>query len=227
MRYKTVALIMAAGVGSRLESGQENIPKQYIQVNDRVLLAIILEKFLVHPQIDAVLVVINDKHKKFYEKATKNLNLLPAVMGGTRRQDSVRNGLIALKKYSPENILIHDAARIFVKHSQISQVIEALNTFQAVTLGAKVVDSLRYANEINTGPVKRDNLFMIQTPQAFKHKLILKWHNELKNENFTDDISIAEKAGCKSIKIIESSIENFKLTNRKDLQLAERLYVES
>ena len=220
MQYKMVALIMAGGIGARVDG---NLPKQYLQVRGRSILTRVLEKFLNHPQINSVLVVINEQHDSLYEEATKDLNALPPAIGGERRQDSVRNGLIALEKYSPERVLIHDAARMLTTTSQISRVVEELNNYDAVTLGARVVDSLRYDGDNKGRDVSRDNLFSIQTPQGFKYPAILKWHNELKDQSFTDDISIAEAAGCKNIRIIESSLENFKITNKDDLRLAERL----
>ena len=219
MKYKTVALIMAAGTGDRFAS---NLPKQYFCINDKPILTIASEKFLNHPEIDAVMVVINNEHKKFYEEATKNFSLIEPAVGGLRRQDSVRLGLVALKNFSPENILIHDAARIFVTSQQISLSIEALKTYDAVTLGSRVVDSLRYNDETGT-TANRDNLFAVQTPQSFKYNLILKWHEELKDQSFTDDVSLAQHGGCTRIKIIESSIENFKITTQEDLELAKKL----
>ena len=100
-----------------------------------------------------------------------------------------------------------------MKPSQISESIEALESHDAVTLGAQVVNSLRYNDETGT-TVNRNNLFAIQTPKTFKHELILKWHEELKDRNFTDDVSLAQQAVCNRIKIIESSMKTSKSQNK-------------
>ena len=109
LKFNTIALIVAAGVAKRFGVAT---PKQYLLINDKSILQIVIEKFLQHPQIDAVAVIINDSHQELYQKFTKNLDLLPPILGGKERQDSVRLGLLSIAKYEPEKVLIHDAARL-------------------------------------------------------------------------------------------------------------------
>ncbi|MFZ0694586.1 MAG: 2-C-methyl-D-erythritol 4-phosphate cytidylyltransferase, partial [Alphaproteobacteria bacterium] len=106
-----VALVLAAGRGQRLGS---STPKQYLPLAGKPVLRYSLAAFASHPSIAAVAAVIAPEDRALYDRAASGLTLLPPVMGGATRQESVRNGLEALSQRDPERILIHDAARPFV-----------------------------------------------------------------------------------------------------------------
>ena len=91
-----VAVIVAAGVGQRLNS---RIPKQYHKIHENEVIRLSVMKFLFHPGIDKVLVVINKQHTILAKKALDGLKILPLVYGGKTRQDSVLNGTQSYKKY--------------------------------------------------------------------------------------------------------------------------------
>src|SRR5262245_14470010 len=108
----TAALIVAAGRGVRAGGG---VPKQYRPLGGRPLIAWTLERFLGHPDVTAVRVVIHaDDHALYRKAAPEHLRLLPPVFGGETRQETVRRGLESLADGRPERVLIHDAVRIFV-----------------------------------------------------------------------------------------------------------------
>lgn len=215
----TVAIIVAGGRGVRASS---EVPKQYVRVVGKTILQRTVEKFLHNSGIDAVQVVIADGHHELYEDATRSLNgLLPVVVGGKERQDSVFAGLKAIKHLNPSKVLIHDAARPFVSESVISEVISALNAFEAIDLATDIVDTLRHRINISA-PVDRAELYGVQTPQGFRFDKIYNLHEDLSGKNMPDDISIAIIGGL-SISTVSGNRENFKITTQDDIEMAEKL----
>jgi len=125
-QVKTVALIMAAGRGLRVGG---SLPKQYLTFNGRSILEQSIAAFLHHPAVDAVRVVIGSGDEDLYAQTIVSLQspkLLPPVIGGEERCDSVRLSLESLEEYSPTHVLIHDGARPFVSYDLITRVREAL-----------------------------------------------------------------------------------------------------
>ena len=114
MKMANIALIIAGGVGARM--GQD-IPKQFINVNDRPVIIYTLEAFQKHPEIDAIEVVCLDGWHdvlKAYAKQFGIAKLENIVSGGLNGQDSIRNGLLDIyKRYNSDDdvVLIHDAIR--------------------------------------------------------------------------------------------------------------------
>ena len=95
------------------------------QIGGVPLLRLAAERFLGHPDIDAVSVVIHTDDRALYEVAVAGLGLAEPVDGGPERQDSVRRGLEAMTTNAPQKVLVHDAVRPFVSHAVISGVVAA------------------------------------------------------------------------------------------------------
>ncbi len=209
-----VALIVAAGSGSR--HGGE-LPKQYQLLSGRPLLRHTVDAFLRHPSIDRVMVVIGRDHRELYDRAVGDLALPPPVLGGASRQESVRRGLEALSHTAPRLVLIHDAARPLVDSGVIDRVIGALDHELAAVAAMPVVDSLR---RDMGGPVDRDRLWQVQTPQGFDFQAILSAHRSAPDDLATDDATLAEKAGI-PITLVEGAMSNLKITRAGDLATAE------
>ncbi|KIE05949.1 Bifunctional enzyme IspD/IspF [Candidatus Jidaibacter acanthamoeba] len=206
---KNIALIVASGLGIRVNA---SIPKQYLKLGNTSILKLTLLKFINHPKIDAVRVVINLEHHDLYCEATKGLEdkLLPPARGGERRQDSVRNGLQSLSLLPGiKNILIHDAARPFISEEVISNVLKKLELLKAVDTGISLKDTLKskHPNAI----YNRDNFYLTHTPQGFDFQTILKLHNKYQEHIFTDDISLCIEEGIE-VGFVESNAQNIKIT---------------
>jgi 2-C-methyl-D-erythritol 4-phosphate cytidylyltransferase/2-C-methyl-D-erythritol 2,4-cyclodiphosphate synthase len=208
------ALIVAAGSGSR--HGGE-IPKQYQALGGKPLLRHAVDAFRTHGAIKRVQVVIGQGHTPFYDRALGDVALPPPVNGGATRQESVRRGLDALAASAPDLVLIHDAARPLIDHGVIDRVIAALGDRQAAVAAMPVVDSLR---RDRGGPVDRDGLWQVQTPQGFDFAAILAAHRSARDDLATDDATLAEKAGI-LITLVEGSMSNLKITRAGDLATAE------
>lgn len=218
--YKNIALIVAGGNGSRYGG---DIPKQYLSINNQSILSLVVNKFLNHNSIDAVMVGINENHLELYNKAIESLDLLPYSLSGTRRQDTVRNLLEAVAEYSPDNVLIHDSARIFIDNETIEDLIQSLEHYKGAIAATRVNDTIKKTDGRKVlKTISRDNMFLAQTPQAFDYKTILSLHRQYQGEDFTDDSALCERDGIE-VKVIDSPIMNFKITREIDFEFAKKI----
>lgn len=218
----TIALIVAGGRGVRAGGGT---PKQYRGLAGAPLLRHTVARFARHARIDGVCVVIHPDDRALYDTAVAGYALLDPVHGGATRQDSCRNGLEALERLGPRNVLIHDAARPFVNAGTIDRVIDTLSdNTPAVLAAVPVADTLKRAGTDNRvkATVDRDGLWHAQTPQGFRYAAILAAHRDAAGWNLTDDAAVAEAAGL-TVSLTPGNAENIKVTTTDDFGLGERL----
>ena len=217
------ALIVAAGRGSR--AGGEK-PKQYQMLGGQPLLRHSLRACLGHGAIARVAVVIHPDDSGLYRDAVSDLEtdsrLGPPCPGGATRQDSVRLGLEALSGIAPDHVLIHDAARPFLRHPDIDALVAALRDAPGAILAIPVVDTLKRDVGGNAyAGVDRSGLWRAQTPQAFRYADILAAHRRTAGQSLTDDAAVAEQAGL-AVRLVAGTEENFKVTEPGDFRRAER-----
>ncbi|TNE59099.1 MAG: bifunctional 2-C-methyl-D-erythritol 4-phosphate cytidylyltransferase/2-C-methyl-D-erythritol 2,4-cyclodiphosphate synthase [Alphaproteobacteria bacterium] len=220
----TAALIVAGGMG--LRAGGE-IPKQYQMMGRSSVLGQAAHVFLDHPDIHLVQIVIGADDRALYDSlGLAHKKLLEPVVGGATRQASVYEGLKALQRHMPDQVLIHDGARPFLSGSLISTLLKALNTADGAFLAVPVADTLRRRNEQTAAleTIDRRDLWQAQTPQGFAFPKILRAHQNASGHE-TDDVALAEQAGLK-IKLVEGSRRNFKITTAADLEMARQLSTE-
>ena len=222
------ALIVAAGRGSRAQTRPDDLAKQYILLNRTPVLLHTLKVFLDHEAIDIVRVVIHPADECLYADAIKECDgggkLLPPVHGGGSRQESVHLGLQSLANLTPDQVLIHDAARPFVDAGTIARVIAALETSPAAIAATQVADTLKRAAPSGhiAETIDRQRLWRAQTPQGFAFSSILEAHKRAASAGlatFTDDAGIAEWAGL-NVMLVQRSEANVKITTAEDLQMA-------
>lgn len=220
---KILVLIVAAGKGVR--AGGE-VPKQYVSLAGRLVLTRTIDAFMDHPLVTGIATVISPGDIDYYQSATAEFGekLLAPIDGGKTRQESVYNGLKGINQHQPDLVLIHDAARPYVDRHLVDRLIEGLTDHDAVLPVIPVSDTIKQVTGgIVEKTVERDHLFGAQTPQGFKYPLILDLHKQAENDkttSFTDDASIAEAAGL-DVYCVEGSIDNQKLTTRRDMEMAE------
>ena len=225
--FKTVAIIVAAGRGSRAGSGG---PKQYRPLAGETVLARTARAFLDHPDVDAVRVIIHADDRRIYDEAMGGLaarpKLLPPVPGGKERQDSVRLGLESLQEIAPSLVLIHDAARPFIDASTISRVIAGAAATGGAIAALPVFDTLKKSgggdHPCIGGTISREGLWRAQTPQGFDYHAILAAHRAAAGEALTDDAAVAERAGL-TVSLVPGSPDNMKITQAEDFGMAEIL----
>lgn len=214
------ALIVAAGRGSRAGGG---LPKQYRRLGSEPVLAWTIRALAAHPGCTAIQVVIHPEDAELYATSVPDdTRLLPPVMGGETRRDSVLAGLEALAEQAPERVLIHDAARPFVTVEVIERVAAALAPDRAAFPALPIVDALWRAEEgLVAAPQPRENLWRAQTPQGFPFAPILAAHRAASGD-VPDDVAIARSAGM-AVAVVMGDGNNFKITLPSDFDRAERL----
>jgi 2-C-methyl-D-erythritol 4-phosphate cytidylyltransferase / 2-C-methyl-D-erythritol 2,4-cyclodiphosphate synthase len=217
------AVVVAGGRGLRAGGG---VPKQYRELAGEPVIRPALAAFLEHPRIGLVQPVIHPEDKDIFHAATAGLQkLLPPVWGGITRQASVRAGLEGLNKSSPELVLIHDAARPFVSGALIDRAITAARQKGAAIPAIPIADTVKRIDSasIVTETLDRNQLRVVQTPQAFGFDLIMTAHRRAAaagRDDFTDDAALAEWAGH-PVSVFEGEAGNVKLTTNDDFARAE------
>lgn len=226
-------VIVAAGRGARagreLRAGRHPVPKQYALLAGQPVLTHVIAAFEACPGIDSISVVIHPDDRDLYDAATPRqaTRLAAPVIGGTTRQDSVRNGLASLKAASPDVVLIHDAARPFVTPEIVARILAALETHQGAIAAEPLADTLKRdgGSGVVAGTVARAGLWKAQTPQGFHFGAIHAAHSRAAAEgrhDFTDDAAIAEWAGI-DVALVPGTARNFKITTPEDMAMAEQL----
>lgn len=219
------AIIVAAGAGLRAGSG---VPKQYRAVAGQPLLRHAVERLLRHPAITGVSVVINPECRALYNDAVAGLGLPEPIAGGATRQESVLAGLEALANNPPQIVLVHDAARAFVPDAVIDALVASFHdtAVDGACPALPQVDSLRRGEAGRfSGSVDRDNLWRVQTPQAFRYPALLAAHRAAE-PGATDEVAIALAAGL-GVAIAPGDKRAFKVTELADFAKAEAMTVYS
>lgn len=221
---KTSVIIAAAGKGERM---QMNYNKQYILLSGKPIVAHTIEVFENMDLIYEIILVVGKgeinpvKEDIIYKYNFKKVNKI--VEGGKERQYSVYNGLKAVSS-DCDMVLVHDGARPFITGSIIEKSIETAKDSGACIVAVRVKDTIKAVNEnmevVHTPD--RDSLWAVQTPQAFRYRLLLEAYEKLRIDDMkvTDDAMLIEKLGH-TVKIIEGSYENIKITTSEDLILSE------
>jgi 2-C-methyl-D-erythritol 4-phosphate cytidylyltransferase len=223
---KTVAIIPAGGSGKRMN---EKLSKQYLLLDGIPVLVHTLKKFQESRKIDEIFLIVPGDDIIFVrENIVQKYGISKVIRilaGGVERQDSVRNGIRALEK-EHDIIVIHDAVRPFITEELLLSVIRETSLVQAVTVGVPVKDTVKSVdgNRWITETLNRNNLWLTQTPQAFKRDVIIRAHEDADKDKYysTDDASLVERTGV-AVKMIHGSYDNIKITTKDDILLAEVL----
>ena len=217
---KYVALIPAAGVGARMAAGS---PKQYLPINGKPMLRHTLEAFLSSPLIAHTYVVVS-ADDAYIDAILPEQGVTVLRCGGATRMESIRNGLHQLSTTLTEHdwVLVHDAARPGLNAELIGRLIQETGEHPVGGLLAlPVVDTVKrsVADEVSTVP--RDSLWLAQTPQMFRHRLLLRALEAATDPNaITDDASAVEALGL-APKLVEGHPCNLKVTLPADIRIAE------
>ena len=208
------ALIVAAGRGTRA-GGTD--PKQWQMLAGKRVIDHTLNAFKEHRNIDTILVVLHpEDQNRLTDPAIKT------ALGGTTRNESVYNGLRALRTVAPKHVLIHDVARPLISAKCITDVIEALQTHRGAAPALPITDALwRGQDGLVHETVVRKNLFRAQTPQGFDFQSILQAHAQAGGAA-ADDAEVAMQAGL-DVKIIAGHEENIKITLPEDFERANKI----
>lgn len=224
----TTAIIVAAGKSERMGAGTD---KAFLSLGSKPVVAYSLLAFERCPEIDSIILVVR-KDQMVAAKAVARLygisKLFKVVPGGAKRQDSVKNGLEALDP-NTRYVAVHDGARPCITPDTISEVVKLSKRFGAVTVGRKMVDTVKLCNKAPTvtETMDRSKLWQVQTPQAFPVQTLKKAYAALAgtNKTITDDAQAVEMLG-ESVRIFESNKPNLKITTVEDLLLASAVVIK-
>lgn len=219
-----IALIPAAGSGSRFGAGR---PKQYLSVAGRPLLWHAVRTLAEHPRIRRVYVVLapEDRHFDAWNWQQDFPRLSPLRCGGDTRAASVLNGLraMAAEVAAEDWVLVHDAARPCLKARHVDELIAALaHDPVGGILAIPVADTLKRADEAGriAGTAPREGLWQAQTPQMFRHGLLLRALEAVGTQQPTDEAGAVEALGYRP-RLVQGDASNLKVTWPRDLRLAE------
>ncbi len=209
----TAVIIVAAGRGIRAGGG---IPKQWRDLAGKRVIDHTLDRFRNHQCIDRIVIVLSPSDM---ERASGFPDAL-CVEGGETRDQSVRNGLLALAQDAPDLVLIHDAARPLVSNAVIDDVLAALQTHKAAAPAVPVTDALWRGDKGEViGTQNRTGLYRAQTPQGFDFATIHDAHNAYQGAPL-DDVEVVRAFGV-PVAITLGDEENIKITTPEDFLRAE------
>ncbi len=170
-----------------------------------------------------ILLVLNKNQQAYWAMLCKEFNFhIPheVIDGGTERFYSVKNAVYTIAEEG--FVAIHDAVRPLVSKKLIdSSFMEAAKQGNVIA-AVQSSDSVRLLSAGKTSALKRDEIYLVQTPQTFSLSILKEAYNQDFNTHFTDDASVVESIG-QEINIIEGERANIKITYPIDLELAELL----
>jgi 2-C-methyl-D-erythritol 4-phosphate cytidylyltransferase/2-C-methyl-D-erythritol 2,4-cyclodiphosphate synthase len=214
---RTVALVLAAGSGSRAGGA---LPKQYRKIAGKALLAHAIDH-LCRAGIDAIHIVIGEGQEAPYREAIGDRSLPAPIIGGATRRLSVVNGLEALAREGDvERVLIHDAARPFLYLEVFDRLVAALEDADAAVPALPAIDTMARGRDTLGEIVARNDLIRVQTPQAFRFEAIRCAHAAWSGDEATDDAQVARAAGL-TVAIVAGDPALEKLTFEADFRRAE------
>ncbi|MFT4203002.1 MAG: 2-C-methyl-D-erythritol 4-phosphate cytidylyltransferase [Chitinophagaceae bacterium] len=218
---KVYAIIVAGGAGNRMNSA---VPKQFLMLGGKPLIYYTVATFLqTYPGLQVVLVLpaafLSDADRML---AGLDHERIQVVAGGDSRFLSVKNGLQQVPKNMDSIVLVHDGVRCMVTMQLIRKCCEeALKHGNAIP-AVKATDSIRILRADKNESIDRNQVYIIQTPQAFQSAVILHAFEKEDSPSFTDEASVVEADGI-DIHLVEGEYQNIKVTRPVDLTIVERM----
>ena len=213
------AIVVAAGNSRRMG----DVDKITVPLVGKPVITYSLDTLEQNPLIGQIVLVSPALRVNQFRSLMEDFNYvkISVVAGGSRRQDSVRNGLVALN--DTDWVVVHDGARPFIDQSIIGLGLEAVLTTGAATAAVPLKDTVKEADDsgVVIRTLKREHFWAVQTPQVFRTKLLTQAHKEISSD-VTDDAAMVEMIGG-IVKIFPGSDENLKLTTASDITFAEAI----
>jgi len=222
------AIILAGGSGRRL--AQETQDKTLLTIGGKPVIRYSLEAFSRSEYVETVVIVFRDEAQRQAIAETVPDGLASSLLwakGGKERQDSVWAGLQTVPRQT-EVVLIHDGARPMIASQAIDRVALAARDGQVACVARSVTDTIKKATYTDNGYVlntlNRDELWTMETPQAFRYSLIYDAYAKIisSSQKITDDLAATESQSIPAT-FIENPIPNPKLTNPEDIAYLEFL----
>lgn len=226
-----IGLLIAGGSGNRMH---QDIPKQFLTVNERPVIVYTMEAFEKHPEIDVIAVVCIAGWEQVLWAYAKQFNITKlkhVVQGGKNGQDSIRNGLFELEKHyaTDDIVLIHDGIRPMVSAEIISDNIRVTREHGNAITVIPCAEAMLETKDgiVSTGSYPRDQLKRTQTPHGFPLSFICDLHRKALEAGITNSVSMAtllEEMGHNAY-FAAGSEKNVKLTTVEDIDIFKALLV--
>ena len=232
----TYGVILAGGIGSRMGGDK---PKQYLTVKDKPIIIYTIEKFLVVPEFEKIIVLCPkqwvEHTKNLVEKhAAKAGDKVVVIEGGSTRNETIMNAIKFIDSEGNLNddtiIVTHDSVRPFVTHRIIMENIAAAKEFGACDTVVPATDTIFEAldNTVISNIPDRSKMYQGQTPQSFKALKLKNMYDALTEEEkniLTDAAKIFVIKGEK-VALVQGETYNMKITYPYDLRVAKSLLEE-
>ena len=224
-----IALLTAAGTSTRM--GQD-VPKQFLTVNEKPIIAYTMEAFQHHPEIDEIVVVCLADWQPMLKAYARQFNiskLLRVAPGGSTGQESIYNGIVSIADDHKEDdlVIVHDGNRPYVSEKIISDCIRTARLYGNSVAAIPCHEAMALTDDgvVSTGNIDRDHLKRTQTPHGFTLGKMLELHEKAKEhgiKNTTATCTLMMELG-EPVHFYEGSEKNLKLTTLDDMDIFEWL----
>jgi 2-C-methyl-D-erythritol 4-phosphate cytidylyltransferase len=222
---RNLAVIVAGGSGIRMNS---ELPKPYIQIAGKPILAMAAESFEKSHLIDEIILVVAEEFLAYASHAIVDQfhlkKVSKVISGGATRQESVLAGLSAGPRVT-DSVAIHDGVRPFIRSAMIEQLFEAVQKTGAAIPVVRAKETIKLVeNNMVFSTIPREKAYLAQTPQVFDYVRILDIHLKAAEREYeaTDDAMLAEQYGMR-VAIVPGYYDNIKITTPEDLIMAEEI----
>ncbi|HEY9870813.1 MAG TPA: 2-C-methyl-D-erythritol 4-phosphate cytidylyltransferase [Candidatus Obscuribacterales bacterium] len=229
-RVRLSAVLVAAGTGSRFADAERKRAKQFVDLCGRPMYLWPLRALVEHGAVEQVVLATLPDMVPVVEAELQAGALamrVRVIAGGATRQESVWLGLrsLAEEPAAPEFVLIHDAARPLLTPEIIDRTVDVVAKYGACTTCVPVADTIKRVHDgFVLETVSRENLVLVQTPQAARLAWLLEAHQLAKDKRLeaTDDAAVLESAGY-PVAVVTGALHNLKVTRPEDMIVAEAL----
>ncbi len=216
-------MIPAAGSGKRMGAGYN---KLFLKLGAQPIFIHTLKVFEDDPACEGIILAVKQEERPEIEAILTRFGISKVraiVEGGTERQYSVA---ACIRAHTEAGIvLVHDAARPFIRRAVIAELVSQANIHGAAIAGVKAKDTMKLApNGLVEKTIDREQLWIVQTPQAFQYDVLKKAAEEAEKDHFlgTDEAMLVERMGL-PVRMVEGTYENVKMTTQEDLVFGEIL----
>ena len=231
----TIAVILAGGIGSRMRT-TNNIPKQYLKINNRIIISFCLETFEKDDLTDKIYIVADKLWRDVIDDCIKSAGITKFkgyCEPGETRQLSIYNSLKVISETvgAEDVVIIHDAARPLVTKDLIDECYKACEEYDGAMPVLPVKDTFYMSSDGTniSSLLKRSELFAGQAPESFKFRKYYEVHNKMSVEDIKKINGSSEIAYINglNVKMISGDERNFKITTQEDLKNFERILQEN
>jgi len=219
------AIVLSGGMGSRFQGSF--IPKQFVELDGKPILAYCLDTYEALPMIDDVVLVINQRYEQLYHDICSTFGYLKVrrfVSGGSTRQESVARGLESIEPC--EVVVVQDGVRPFTSEKSIAEAIEAARLHGAADVVVPTLDTIVEERDgFLVNIPDRTHLRNGHAPQTFRYEVLVEAHEHARAAGIreaTDDAQLVLACGGR-VRAVEGTFEGFKVTTNIDWLFAQQI----